>query len=238
MREYALIGDLHSQIGPLRAVIRYCETQGLFPVFLGDIFDSRCAHSDSVSVYFTLRELQEKGDAVVLRSNHQDKLERYIRGYATHTPPELLRTVDDMEAAGVQLESLGQWLESLPHGFCFRKGEAEYRCAHACFPSWLDVPEYDSHCEVYPESKQAKSLMMYGPSHKEGRGRVKWWESASSRKFIRVAGHYHVVHTDEKSLVLDAGCGGTERSWFCNEPAALVLWDTRKEQLAEFGVWE
>jgi hypothetical protein len=45
-----------------------------------------------------------------------------------------------------------------------------------------------------------------------------------------------VVHTDEKSLVLDAGCGGKERSWFCSEPPGLVLWDTTRNDLVEFSV--
>ena len=231
MKNYALIGDIHSQIEALNAALDYCRERNLFPVFLGDIFDSRCDTSDSVSVYFTLRNLEEKGEAVVLRSNHQDKLERYIRGNPVHTPPELLRTIDEFETGGVSQCDLLKWLEALPHGFCFKDGDREYRCAHAFFPSWLDVPEYEDSLKVVPDKKQAKQLMMYGPSHKEGRGRVFWWQTPGERSWTRVAGHYHVVHVDDRSLVLDAGMGGTKRSWFCDEPAALALYDTAKQEL-------
>jgi hypothetical protein len=234
MTDYALIGDIHSQITPLRNAIRYCEENNLFPVFLGDVFDSRCAQSDSVSVYFTLRELCEKKQAIVLRSNHQDKLEKYIRGISAHTPTEMLRTVDEMEAGGVYMWDLLKWLESLPHGFCFKRGDQEWRCAHAFFPSWLDVPEYEESCEVRPEAKAAKRIMMYGPSHAEGKGRVFWWEKKSKREWIRTAGHYHTIHSSENNLVLDGGCGGEKRSWFCNEPAVLVLFDVAKKEMVEF----
>ena len=235
-RRYALIGDLHSQVKPMREAIRYCEDRDLFPVFLGDIFDSRCETSDSVSVYFTLRKMQESGNAVILRSNHQDKLERYIRGNPVHTPAEMLRTVDDMKEGGVYMWELLKWMESLPYGFCFKEGGKEWRCAHAFFPSWLEVPEYETHCEIRPDSKQARQLMCYGPSHKEGRGRVFWWEKDSDREWVRIAGHYHTLYQTKNSLVLDGGCGGEKRSWFCNEPPCLVVYNVALGDMAEIGV--
>lgn len=236
VKDFALIGDIHSQLGPLRAAIRYCEQEGLFPVFLGDVFDSRTESSDSVSVYFTLRELTEKGDAIVLRSNHQDKLEKFIRQIPTHTPQELLRTVDEMEAAGVYHLGLLKWLESLPHGFCFRDSEGkEFRCAHAFFPSWLEVPEYEESVEIRPDKKQAKWLMCYGPNHTERKGRRFWWLDQSKKSWVRVAGHYHVVYSDEYSLVLDGGCGGVKRSWFCDESPMLAIYNSREKKIIEIA---
>ena len=79
--------------------------------------------------------------------------------------------------------------------------------------------------------KQAKFLTMYGPSHKEGRGRVFWWESESNRKWTRVAGHYHIIHQSENSLVLDGGCGGETRSWFCDKPAVLVIYNVGEQKM-------
>lgn len=236
-KDYALIGDLHSQLKPMRAAIRYCEQEGLFPVFLGDIFDSRIESSDSVSVYFTLRELTEKGEAVVLRSNHQDKLEKYIRKISCHTPQEMLRTVDEMDAGGVYQWELLKWLETLPYGFCFKDNNGkEFRCAHAFFPSWLEVPEYEECVQVNPDKKQAKWLMCYGPNNVDRKGRRFWWLDSSEKEWIRVAGHYHVVHHDDHSLVLDGGCGSPKRSWFCDEEPVLAIYNSREGKIVELEV--
>ena len=235
-KNYALIGDLHSQLPPLLEALNYCLVHGLTPVFLGDVFDSRCPHSDSFGVYTALRSAQETFPGmVILRSNHQDKLERFIKGNQVRLSPELKRTLDDFQRAGVSLDSLLEWLESMPYGFCFREGEREYRCAHAMFPSWVEVPEYEDTYEVRNLTRKGQQLAMYGPSYYgENRGRVFWWESETKREWVRVAGHYHIVYQDEKSLVLDGGCGGISRSWFCNNPPELCLYEVRERKLSRF----
>jgi len=233
---YALIGDLHSQIAPLNQALDYCVANNLRPVFLGDVFDSRCELSNSVEVYNTLREAQRSLNAVILRSNHQDKLERLIRGNNVFRSPELLRTIEDFEKSNTDLSEVGGWLETLPYGYCFRdSSDQEFRCAHAYFPSWQEVPQYFENLSIFDVTRKAKQLMMYGPSHKDGNGRVFWWERPTERSWTRVAGHYHVVHYSENNLVLDAGCGGTNRSWFCDKDAALVLYDVSRKQGVEFS---
>jgi hypothetical protein len=233
-RNYCLIGDIHSQYRPLWEALAYCQNNALIPVILGDVFDSRCDFSDSAGVYQLLKQAQKELGAIVLRSNHQDKLERYIRGNNVHVSPELARTIEDFAEAEIPLSEVGQWLETMPYGFCFRDdSNQEYRCSHAYFPSWLEVPDYPLFHMVFDVPKKAKSLMMYGPNSKEGKGRVFWWEHASERPWVRVAGHYHVVCSTENSLVLDAGCGGVKRSWFCEESPALVLWDCHRKELVE-----
>jgi hypothetical protein len=234
MRDYVLIGDIHSQYRPLWEALAYCQNNARIPVILGDVFDSRCDFSDSAGVYQLLKQAQKELGAIVLRSNHQDKLERYIRGNNVYVSPELARTLEDFAEAGIPLSEVGQWLDTMPYGFCFRdSSNREYRCSHAYFPSWLEVPDYQLFHMVFDVPKKAKSLMMYGPNSKEGKGRVFWWEHPSERSWVRVAGHYHVVHSNENCLVLDAGCGGVKRSWFCEEPPALVLWDAGLGQMVE-----
>jgi hypothetical protein len=238
MNNYALIGDLHSQVAPLVESLLYCSENNLTPIFLGDVFDSRCDSSNSVRVYRILKEAQKDFPGMqILRSNHQDKLERWLKGNSVKVMSELQRTIDEFALSDVPSNELLKWLESLPYGFCFRdENGKEYRCSHAFFPGWVDVPPYENTVTIYDVPKKAKQLMMYGPSHTDHRGRVFWWNNTSERDWVRVAGHYHVVHTDEKSLVLDAGCGGKERSWFCSEPPGLVLWDTTRNDLVEFSV--
>jgi hypothetical protein len=238
MDNYALIGDLHSQVAPLLKALDYCLLNDLTPVFLGDIFDSRCEYSDSVGVYQALKNAQSLiKNMQILRSNHQDKLERYLKGNNVHISPELQRSLNDFALSDVPASELLEWLESMPYGFCFRdENNIEYRCSHAMIPSWLEIPSYEHSLALYDVPRKAKQLMMYGPSHRDGQGRIFWWEKETERHWVRVAGHYHVVHTSEHNLVLDAGCGGVKRSWFCNEPPALVLWNTRNRQLVELTV--
>lgn len=236
MKNYALIGDIHSQYRPLWEALAYCQNNDLIPVILGDVFDSRCDFSDSAGVYQLLKQAQKELGAIILRSNHQDKLERYIRGNNVKVSPELARTIEDFEKANISLSDVGKWLESMPYGFCFRDSSGrEHRCAHAYFPSWIEVPNFHLYHMLFDVPRKAKSLMMYGPNSKEGNTRVFWWERPSERSWVRVAGHYHVVHSSETSLVLDAGCGGQKRSWFCHEAPALVLWDCHRKELVEIA---
>lgn len=234
---YALIGDLHSQVAPLLSSLEYCTANSLTPIFLGDVFDSRCDKSDTVPVYETLRKAQSLFKGMqILRSNHQDKLERWLKGNQVKVPPELQRTIDDL-MFDVEGTELMEWLESMPFGFCFKNAQGlEYRCAHAYFPRWVEVPDYDESVAIYEVARKAKQLMMYGPSQKEGKGRVSWWQGQSDRDWCRVAGHYHTVHESHKNLVLDGGCGGVKRSWFCNEKPVLCLYDVNKGQLVELDV--
>ena len=236
MANYAIIGDIHSQLTPLVESLLYCQERDLTPILLGDVFDSRCDTSHSVLVYEFLRYAASTFPGMqILRSNHQDKLERYLKGNNVQLSRELKRTIDEFEASNVSSSELLAWLESMPYGFCFYDHEGiEHRCAHAFFPSWLEVPPYENYVAIYEMPKKARQLAMYGPTVKDSRKRVFWWESESNRDWVRVAGHYHVVHRSEFNLVLDAGCGGTERSWSCKQPAALVLWDCQRKEMVEF----
>ena len=233
---YFLIGDIHSQFAPLKKAWDYAFANNLRPILLGDIFDSRCENSDSVGVYNLTRYMQTHGNAVILRSNHQDKLEMFSLGIPCHQPVEMLRTADEFEAAGIELLEVNAWLQQMPYGFVFRDHEnTEFRCAHAFFPSWLQIPKYIDSIEVRPTQKQVRKLMMYGPTQSEGKGRALWWRNASKKRdWVRVGGHYHTIYQDSKSLLLDGGCGGLKRSWFCSESPILVGYNSVTKEIVEF----
>jgi diadenosine tetraphosphatase ApaH/serine/threonine PP2A family protein phosphatase len=186
-------------------------------------------------VYKTLRDAQKEFPGMqILRSNHQDKLERWLKHNPVQVMPELQRTINEFALGEVSATGLLEWLEAMPYGFCFRDAAGkEYRCAHAFFPSWLDVLPYEQSVAIYDVPKKARQLMMYGPSHTDRKGRIFWWLNSNERNWVRVAGHYHVVHVDDQSIVIDAGMGGEKRSWFCNEPAALCIYDTVQRKLVE-----
>ena len=239
---YAVIGDIHSQVAPLKEALEYCSLNGLTPIFLGDLFDSRVETSDSVSVYRLVSEAMNKG-AYCLRSNHQNKFERYALGNNVKMAEGFERTVQDFQEAGVPVEEVSQWLQTFPYGIAFRDSRGtEYRCAHAMFPSWIVVPEqYSGVYRVDIVSRKARDYMIFGPRRKgavwpQEETRVFWWEESSDRQWVRVAGHYHTVYTelDSMSLVLDGEMGGSTDESFNPEKARLCLWDVELKKLVEF----
>jgi len=215
---FAFIGDLHSQSGPLLKALDYCRKENCTPIFLGDLFDSRMETSDSVGVYKAVRQATEEG-AIVLRSNHQNKLERYARGNNVVLKEGFERTVQDFSDSGITIEEVSAWLETFPYGVALRDSKGtEYRCAHAMFPKWVLVPP--SYTGVYRVKDET---------------RVFWWEEECDRTWVRVAGHYHHVHTSEKSLVLDGQMGGSTQKSFDPAHARLCVWNLEEQTLVQFA---
>jgi hypothetical protein len=242
--KYAFIGDIHSQVAPLELALQHCAENNLTPIFLGDLFDSREAQSYSVEVYRLVRHWQEHRGAIVLRSNHQDKFERWAKGNGVQVKGEFARTVEDFAQEGIDPGEVLAWLDSMPYGVVFRDSrDTEYRVAHACFPSWLEIPEYEGVYQVNQVSKKERKFMLFGPQvagavWPEQETRVLWWLKESNRSWVRVAGHYHEVHVSDRSLVLDGGCGGSSRDWPTSAQRAhscLCLWDVEAALLTQFA---
>jgi hypothetical protein len=226
--DYAIIGDVHSDYKKLKLAFEYANNHKLQIILLGDLFDSRCQYSDSVGVYNLVRN----SDAIVLQSNHQDKLIRYLMGNSVILNNGLDITVKEFEDYNISNEKLLNWLLSFPYGIVFKtKDGSEMRCSHAYFSSKIEIPKYENYHLVLDTqiSKTIKSLMLYGPTSKENKNqRIRWWENPRHRDYIMVSGHYHKVYIDSKCLVLDGGCGGPE------EPNCLCLYDTNKKLLKKF----
>lgn len=240
MTKYAFIGDVHSQASPLGAALSYCQDNGLTPILLGDLFDSRCELSDSADVFNLVKYAQRKFPGMVaLRSNHQKKLERYIKGNPVNIGPDLEKTLSDFEKAGIHLTSeVLPWLLSFPFGFVFRDSKGtEYRCAHACFPSRIEIQPYRKCRSIWNVTRKEQDLMLYGPRYKTEGGaneRSAWWLKPSDRDWVRVAGHYHVVHESPKSLVLDGDMGGSSSKTLAIDEMALCLYDVEARELKRF----
>ena len=229
MKNYALIGDIHSQLDKLTQVITYCQDHDVIPVFLGDLFDSRCSVSESVKVYNMIREAEELFNAIVLQSNHQNKLIRHPKGNKVILNHGLDKTVEEFENSNIILDELREWLETRPFGFVFRdKNNQEYRCAHAYFSSRIEVPKYEESFKVDPSmvSNKVKNVMIYGPVNSEGR--IPWWDSPRRHPWRMVAGHYHIVVEKDHCLVIDGQCGDE------GEDVFLALYDVNRKLLRRF----
>jgi hypothetical protein len=212
MKNYVLVGDIHSQYHQLTEALTYIKNNvdNYYIVFLGDLFDSRVNYSNSLGVYTTIKSLQEENKCVVLQSNHQDKHIRYLKGNKVFLNNGLDTTIQDFKNSQVESNEIYKWLSSFPYGIVFKdKDGLEYRCSHAYFSSKIFVPtDYEEEYFVNLVSKHTKSKCLYGPV--KDNSRVEWWTKESSHSWIRVAGHYHTVHIDletTKALVLDAECG-------------------------------
>lgn len=238
---YAFIGDIHSQRGPLKKALSYCIESNCIPIFLGDLFDSRVETSHSVAVYNIVRQAVENG-AIVLRSNHQNKLERYARGNQVALKGGFARTVQDFKEAGIPIEEVSEWLETFPYGIALKDSRGtEYRCAHAMFPKWVLVPpSYEGVYRVNEVTRKTKDYMLFGPRRQgavwpDDETRVFWWEEESDRDWVRVAGHYHHVHVGDKSLVLDGEMGGSTQKSFDPSQARLCVWNVEQQTLVKFA---
>lgn len=225
---YAIIGDVHSDARKLKLALNYTKEHNLTPILLGDLFDSRCDYSDSIGVY----DLVKNSGAIVLQSNHQDKLIRHLRGNNVLLNNGLDITVKEFSEAGISDGELLDWLISMPYGIVFRsKHNVEYRCCHAYFSSKITIPEYNCHHFITNDdiNRKIKALMIYGPTdYKSKNKRVLWWESPRHHDYVMVAGHYHHIHIDNHSIVLDGGCGGPE------EDNCLCLYDVDNKLLKKF----
>ena len=209
MKNYLLIGDIHSQGSDLALVLKYAKANNCTPIFLGDLFDSRCDNSETIYVWNQVKVAQSELGAIVLNSNHQERLLSHLKGHpdSPSIASETWRTHAEFEEAGVDLNELKTWLGGLPDGFVFRDCEGvQYGCSHAYFPSRYLHSDTKEDYAVFAASEHDKQSMAWGPYDHRHR-RIKWWKDAYDPTWIRCAGHYHVVHLDQKSIVLDANSG-------------------------------
>lgn len=231
MTNYVLMGDVHSVFSRFESALSFITNniQDYHLVMLGDVFDSRCGESDSVAMYRTIRQLQNDGKATLLHSNHQWKLQRYLRGNPVKVDVTLQKTLDDFAASDVTNEELMEWLATLPFAVSFRDANGqEYRCSHAYHSSKLYVPkQYDNIYAVHEVSRQMRDKLIYGVLNSEG-NRVQWWEQESNHDWIRCGGHYHRVSIsyDNRAIVLDSSCGDVD--------GLLSIFDVNSRSLHQF----
>lgn len=223
MTNFALISDIHSQAQKLSDALNHCKNNNLTPLFLGDLFDSKCEDSDSMGVYNLVQNAQQNMNAIVIQSNHQNKLIRYLRGNDVVQNFGLDKTI--VELQDLNQQKLLSWLESFPYAVVFRDSyDIEYRVAHAYFSSQIEVENYEDYYLIFDVNKKQMNQMLYGIFSKKDR--ISWWDNHSNNNWVRVCGHYHHVHIDDHSIVLDGCCG--------EDGGKLLVYDVNQKQLHQF----
>jgi protein phosphatase len=91
-----IVGDVHGEAEAFKAVNNGASTKHLFVVQLGDLVDRG---PDSVGALRLALDLRERGLGLFLRSNHDDKLRRALRGNPVKIGLELRSTLDGLGAA-------------------------------------------------------------------------------------------------------------------------------------------
>lgn len=213
MTNYVLIGDIHSQYNNFNRALDWIDrhVNDYHIIQLGDVFDSRNDHSDSIEVFRTIQEL---GDRItVIQSNHQWKLYRYFLGNKVTLDGSILKTISDFENSSFSNEQLFSWLGSLAFAITFKdENNLEYRVAHAYFNNKLYVPtEYEGIYSIHEVSRKTRDNCLYGILRKADNQneRILWWQNDAKHDFVRVAGHYHTIFYSQlnNTLILDGGCG-------------------------------
>ena len=101
-----IIGDVHGCREELEELLgrlgweldaggRWRQRQGRRLIFVGDLCDRG---PDSVGVLELACDLVERGQALLVRGNHDDKLRRYLRGNDVTVGPALATTAAELEA--------------------------------------------------------------------------------------------------------------------------------------------
>lgn len=213
MTNYVIMGDIHSQLNHFNRALDWIDknVNDYHIIQLGDVFDSRNSYCDSVGVYQTIQQLNDK--ITVIQSNHQWKLYRYLIGNNVTLDSSISQTINEFENSDILNEELKLWLENMSFAVAFKdENNIEYRAAHAFFNRRLYVaPEYSHVHHIKEVSRKSRDNCLYGLIRRaeDQNERVIWWYEKNDSDFIRVAGHYHTIYYNQtdKNLVLDGGCG-------------------------------
>jgi hypothetical protein len=192
MTDYAFIGDVHSDITELDQILEIIPSSYRL-VFLGDLFDYRkpTGKGDSLDVYNLVRSIPQ---AVVLRSNHQQKLLSYLKGKPVKGNAAFQNTLYDFQLPGNKYrEELKDWLEAQPYALALKSNGRQYRAAHAYYPAGFNFQSV---------SLEHKNACLYGL-----KDNPHWWEQPHYEPYIKVCGHHHTIFTSSHSVVVDGMCG-------------------------------
>lgn len=216
-----VIGDVHGQLEMFQQAIDGVDDI----VLLGDLVDRG---PDSPGCLRLALDLLDEGRARMVRSNHDDKLFRALKGNKVMVGPKLEKTLTDLRAADDAEDLTGRFLKTFA-GLPFVIEQGAYVMAHGAISasyfqqvdSESDAPRIAEHMALYGEvdgtvDERGKPVRYYN------------WVDRLPDGFTALVGHDRrdgdnvFVQTGERggrAFFLDTGCGKGGPLSFIDIPA-------------------
>lgn len=216
--KHAIIGDVHGRYRQLIRILNDLDIKYKFGgwvnngdykvVQLGDLNDwGKDGDYSSLHCLEIMMELTKAGFAEVVHSNHQDKLQRYLKGNKITPSHGLDRTIEEIKETSMDFQGeLYNWLNKRPVYYEFIENKQRYVCTHAYIDDrTFHMFETDPHWDETSKSRDyVTSQCIYGLTNKEGR--LKWFEEDATdrfKSFHLICGHYHVEKYEKNYTMLD-----------------------------------
>jgi protein phosphatase len=215
---YDIIGDVHGCLDELLELIEklgygvdgHHKSEERKLIFVGDLVD-RGPSSDGVLAL--LMDLQERGRAIVLLGNHDEKLKRHLQGKPMRVGHMLAGTLAQLEPRGKAFcEKVCQFLEQLPYRFA----DEDLLVVHgAVYPgsktlgsvSFAEQSKYDREWALYGEVGGTDKISGYPIRLQD------WARSYSGEHTTVVRGHSVVAEVETivsqsgtRVFNVDTGC--------------------------------
>lgn len=233
------IPDVHSQHQKLEEALDWVsKTFNYYQlVLLGDVLDSRLdnheknypPYSDPKKTFEIVRDLVDNECAILLQSNHQDKLRRWLMHHLEdkqYNPVTVNQGLDYTISQFVdkltieEKANLYQWLSNLPYHVVVDSYDLQhdrimtFLCGHGYFSTTVNIEQ---------PSEKHRNEALYGLLTRDKK-RIPFWEADSPISFygqpaIRVVGHHHQLWKGKHQRVLDGGCGSSNGSLCVHIPA-------------------
>lgn len=216
MKKTIVLGDIHSNYQALKHIVDKYQPDMYNYIFLGDYSDYRedDDKSDYVSTMLIIMNYVKNYNAVALLGNHDDKLLRWFKGNKVDEKEGFINTLKDLncDANNHLKEQIYKFLLTLPLTYQKIVNGIEYQFAHAYFPQEQEIfaRSLDSTAK---EWKAYREHCIWGVPRRfnlttNKHERVFHWNEERyinlvPKNTIKVCGHYHMCHRDDKFIILD-----------------------------------
>jgi hypothetical protein len=219
-----VIGDIHGEAGMFRRAI---DGAGRI-ILLGDLIDRG---PDSPGVLRLAIELVRSGQARLVRSNHDDKLFRWLMGRPVKMGPQLTRTLDALRAAPDYQQLVTDFVaifEAAP----FVLSDGDYIFAHGA----IDPRRFSDESPWQDGSRQHDAMALYGEVngdvYPDGKPIRRYaWVDSIPQECTAIVGHdrrggtWPLIHQGAlggRAIFLDTGAGKGGPLSYMDLPAETI----------------
>lgn len=216
-----VIGDVHGHVSSLQQAVEGADSI----VLLGDLVDRG---PDSPGCLRLALDLLDQGRARLVRSNHDDKLFRALKGNQVRTGPALEKTLADLSAATDSTALIQRFLQTFP-SLPFVTEVGRYAMAHGAISAGFFAPPPGEEAQDNAAPHMALYGQVDGSFDKRGRPirRYEWVDDIPEGR-TAIVGHDRrdnnriYIQSGKlggRAIFLDTGCGKGGPLSFIDIPA-------------------